>query len=77
MWPRYNSIEDRRRLAAINDSRLRPEFCRLWAREYPDDHDNGCPADRPPPATHRHNQRRRAATGRMAALKSRLNKTLL
>jgi hypothetical protein len=50
-WSSYRSREHRQMLTAINDSRLRPEFCRLWAREYPDDHDNGCPADRPPPAT--------------------------
>jgi len=35
----------------MNNRKLRAAVCRLWQREYPDDHDNGCPADRPPPAT--------------------------
>ncbi len=48
---RDTDLQHRRMLTAINNRRLRPEFCRLWAREYPGDHDNGCPADRPPPAT--------------------------
>jgi hypothetical protein len=30
---------------------MRAEFCKLYAREYPGDADNGCPADQPPPAT--------------------------
>lgn len=43
--------EERRLLTAMNNRQLRAEFCRLFEREYPGDHDNGCPADRPPPAT--------------------------
>ncbi len=50
-WWRRSDREDRRLLTAINNRRLRREFCRLWQREYTGDHDNGCPADAPPPAT--------------------------
>jgi hypothetical protein len=50
-WTRHRHVEERRNATAINDRRLRQEFCRLWEREYADDHDNGCPADGPPPAT--------------------------
>jgi hypothetical protein len=35
----------------INNRQLREEYCRLFLREFPNDHDNGCPADQPPPAT--------------------------
>jgi len=50
-WRVYRDREPRRLLTAMNNIRLRSEFCRFWSREYPEDHDNGCPADRPPPAT--------------------------
>jgi hypothetical protein len=50
-WQRFRDQEGRRRLTAMNNPRLRDEFCRLWQREYPSDHDNGCPANQPPPAT--------------------------
>jgi hypothetical protein len=49
-WPTMDR-EQRRILTATSERTVRVEFCRNWAREYPDDHDNGCPADRPPPAT--------------------------
>ncbi|HUA21109.1 MAG TPA: hypothetical protein VMB25_20315 [Bryobacteraceae bacterium] len=35
----------------VNDRKLREEFCEKFQRAFPDDHDNGCPADKPPPAT--------------------------
>ncbi len=50
-WRIYNDLDSRRLLTAISNRRRREEFCRLYAKEYPGDHDNGCPADRPPPAT--------------------------
>jgi hypothetical protein len=40
-----------RLLTTVNRPRLRREFCRLFAQRFPNDHDNGCPADQPPPAT--------------------------
>jgi hypothetical protein len=51
LWARYPDREDRRLLTAINNRKLRDEFCRLYECEYPGDKDNGCPADQPPPAT--------------------------
>ena len=30
---------------------VRPKFCQLYQAEYPGDRENGCPANRPPPAT--------------------------
>lgn len=50
-WNLEPRIDNRRVLTAINNRKLRTEFCRLWDTAYPDDHDNGCPADQPPPAT--------------------------
>jgi hypothetical protein len=50
-WSRRKELDLRRVMTAINDRRLRREFCKLFAGEYPDDYDNGCPADRAPPAT--------------------------
>jgi len=38
-------------LTAINRPSLRREFCREFMAKYPNDTDNGCPADKPPPAT--------------------------
>jgi hypothetical protein len=35
----------------MNNRKMRHEFCRLYALEYPGDNDTGCPADLPPPAT--------------------------
>ncbi|HEV1284886.1 MAG TPA: hypothetical protein VNU44_06230 [Bryobacteraceae bacterium] len=40
-----------RLLTTVNRPILRREFCRLFTQRFPNDHDNGCPADRPPPAT--------------------------
>ncbi len=50
-WKWSKEREVRRVLTAINNRRLRIEFCRLYELEYPGDRDNACPADRPPPAT--------------------------
>ena len=50
-WSRHRGQEWRRVVTAIDHRERREQFCRLWQRDYPDDHDNGCPADRPPPAT--------------------------
>src|SRR5262249_28911102 len=50
-WRSYRDRESRRLWTTVSDPDLRTEFCRLWEREYPDDRDNGCPPDRPPPAT--------------------------
>ena len=50
-WGYYRSRESRRLLTAFNDRGMRRTFCRLWNAEYPEDRDNGCPAEGPPPAT--------------------------
>ena len=50
-WTHYPDRDIRRIQTAVSDRRLRAEFCKLYARDYPGDHDNGCPADQPPPAT--------------------------
>jgi hypothetical protein len=50
-WEHAEEREMRRLLTASSDAELRTESCRRWERQYPDDHDNGCPANRPPPAT--------------------------
>ena len=39
-----------RLLTTVNRPTLRREFCRLFAQRFPNDHDNGCPADQPSPA---------------------------
>ena len=51
LWKHFDDRDTRRLMTAMNDEQLRPEFCRLYEKEYPGDKDNGCPADRPPPAT--------------------------
>jgi hypothetical protein len=50
-WSRGLNRDGRRLLTTVSNRKLREEFCRLYVREYPGDHDNGCPADQPPPAT--------------------------
>jgi hypothetical protein len=40
-----------RLLTTVNNPSLRREFCRLFSERFPNDRDNGCPADQPPPAT--------------------------
>lgn len=46
-----DAINDLRLFTTVNDARLRREFCEKFMRRYPADHENGCPADGPPPAT--------------------------
>lgn len=46
-----NDIDKMRLLTTINHPALRREFCHRFAQRFPNDHDNGCPADRPLPAT--------------------------
>ena len=50
-WARFTTRDERRILTAVSNRQRRSEFCALYRREYPDDPDNGCPADQPPPAT--------------------------
>lgn len=46
------AMRDRMRLfTTVNNRPLREQFCRLFQQEFPNDHDNGCPANQPPPAT--------------------------
>jgi hypothetical protein len=35
----------------MSNQRMRADFCKFFLKQFPNDHDNGCPADRPPPAT--------------------------
>jgi hypothetical protein len=46
-----NDLDMLRLLTTANRPTLRQEFCRLFAQRFPTDHDNGCPAGQPPPAT--------------------------
>jgi hypothetical protein len=46
-----NDVDMLRLLTSVNRPTLRREFCRLFTQRFPNDHDNGCPADQPPPAT--------------------------
>ena len=50
-WDAYRDRDSRRLLTAMNNVPMRRKFCVLWAAQDPDDHDDGCPADGPPPAT--------------------------
>jgi hypothetical protein len=50
-WARMTSLEERRLLTTVSNGQRRKEFCALYRREYPGDTDNGCPAERHPPAT--------------------------
>jgi hypothetical protein len=49
--PSSQVIDELRLFTTINNSALRREFCVKFKRKFPLDRDNGCPADRPPPAT--------------------------
>lgn len=51
LWSTHPDQDLRRVLTAVSNRKRRAEFCALYEREYPGDHDNGCPADQPPPAT--------------------------
>jgi hypothetical protein len=50
-WTIVRDRDSRRILTTVSNRKRRAEFCALYEREYPGDHDNGCPADQPPPAT--------------------------
>lgn len=45
------AIDEMRLYTTINNRPLRKKFCGLFLKEFPDDKDNGCPANQPPPAT--------------------------
>jgi hypothetical protein len=51
LWDHYHHRDLHRLHTANSNLTLRREFCRMYQREYPGDTDNGCPADRSPPAT--------------------------
>ena len=44
-------LDGARLLTTINHPILRREFCRKFMARFPNDTDNGCPANKPPPAT--------------------------
>lgn len=44
-------MDELRLFTAIHNPELRREFCRQFKRHFPGDTENGCPADRVPPAT--------------------------
>lgn len=46
-----NDMDTLRLLTTVNLPALRREFCHLFTQRFPNDHDNGCPADQPPPAS--------------------------
>jgi hypothetical protein len=46
-----SDMDGARLFTAVSNRSLRTRFCREFQRRFPDDRDNGCPADRPPPAT--------------------------
>jgi hypothetical protein len=46
-----DDIDELRLLTTINNPQPRREFCTLFQARFPQDNNNGCPADRPPPAT--------------------------
>ena len=50
-WSSMKSLDERRLLTTVSNERRRREFCDLYLRQYPGDIENGCPADRRPPAT--------------------------
>lgn len=47
----HYAIDELRLFTTINNPRLRREFCAKFHGLFPDDNENGCPADRQPPAT--------------------------
>lgn len=46
-----DAVDELRLFTTINYYQLRREFCLQFQRRFPQDTDNGCPADRAPPAT--------------------------
>jgi len=51
LWDRNSHQDSRRLLTACSDGAMRAQFCRLYEKAYPTDTDNGCPPQKPPPAT--------------------------
>jgi hypothetical protein len=47
----FEAINKLRLFTTINNPTLRREFCAKFQQQFPQDNENGCPADRPPPAT--------------------------
>jgi hypothetical protein len=45
------ALDELRLMTALRDNALRRRFCSLYQQTFPDDTDNGCPADQPRPAT--------------------------
>jgi len=48
---RREGLDNLKLLTTVSNRSRRAEFCRFFQSEFPDDHDNGCPADQPAPAT--------------------------
>jgi hypothetical protein len=46
-----SDLDRLRLLTTENNAAFRLGICRLFVKRFPVDHDNGCPADKPPPAT--------------------------
>ncbi len=46
-----DEMDNLRLYTCVNNLELRKQFCRDFVRRFPTDLDNGCPADKPPPAT--------------------------
>lgn len=49
-WNR-DDMDQIRMLTTVSNHELRARFCREFLKRFPNDPDNGCPADQPPPAT--------------------------
>lgn len=49
--PSFDTVNELRLLTTISNPTLRREFCAKFQKRFPKDKENGCPADRPPPAT--------------------------
>jgi hypothetical protein len=50
-WESEPDLDRRRMFTTVSDQNQRAQFCQLYSHDYPGDTDNGCPANRPPPAT--------------------------
>jgi len=44
-------MDELRLFTTVNNRKMREHFCAEFQRAFPGDKDNGCPADKPPPAT--------------------------
>ena len=45
------AMDDLKLFTTVNNYGLRRKFCGLYQTQFPQDRDNGCPANQPPPAT--------------------------